>query len=89
MWLYIWGNLNEYEKNIVKLLTDNDSLTWNELLDKTKYSKSTLTKYIDSLNNKAIIKYNHNKTMTILRGSSKSTIPVRASSSCPGTARRC
>ena len=65
MWLYVWGNLNEYEKNIVKLLTDNDNLTWNELLDKTKYSKSTLTKYIESLNNKAIIKYTHDKNYSL------------------------
>ncbi|MBE6494601.1 MAG: ATP-binding protein [Methanosphaera stadtmanae] len=65
MWLYIWGNLNEYEKTIVKLLTDNDNLTWNKLLDKTKYSKSTLTKYIESLNNKAIIKYNHDKNYSL------------------------
>jgi len=59
MWLYIWGNLNEYEKTIIKILTDDNELTWNELLKKTGYSKSTLTKYIDSLNNKAILKYTH------------------------------
>lgn len=65
MWLYIWGNLNDFEKTIVKILTDNEKLTWNELLDKTNYSKSTLTKYIESLNNKAIIKYNHDKTYSL------------------------
>lgn len=65
MWLYIWGNLNEYEKTIVKILTDNEKLTWNELLDETNYSKSTLTKYIDSLNNKAILKYTHEKTYSL------------------------
>lgn len=65
MWLYIWGNLSDYEKNIVKLLTDFDNLTWNELLEKTGYSKSTLTKYIESLNNKAIIKYNHDRTYSL------------------------
>lgn len=61
MWLYVWGNLNDFEKSIVKILTDNDNLTWNELLEHSNYSKSTLTKYIDSLNNKAIIKYTNEK----------------------------
>ena len=65
MWLYIWGNLNDYEKNIVKILTDNDYLTWNELLDRTNYSKSTLSKYIESLNNKAIIKYTKDNTYSL------------------------
>ena len=61
MWLYVWGNLNDFEKSIVKILTDNDNLTWNELLEHSNYSKSTLTKYINSLNNKAIIKYTNEK----------------------------
>lgn len=65
LWLYVWGNLNDIEKNITKLLTDHDYLTWNELLNITNYSKSTLTKYIDSLNNKAIIEYTDNKTYTL------------------------
>lgn len=59
------GNLNEFEKKIVKLLTDYDNLTWNELLEDTKYSKSTLSKYIDSLNNKAIVKYNYENTYSL------------------------
>jgi len=65
MWLYIWGNLNEYEKTIIKILTDDNELTWNELLKKTGYSKSTLTKYIDSLNNKAILKYSRQNTYAL------------------------
>lgn len=65
MWLYIWGNLNGYEKTIIKILVDEEQLTWNELLKKTGYSKSTLTKYIDSLNNKAVLKYSHEKTYTL------------------------
>ena len=65
MWLYIWGSLNDYEKTIVKLITDYDELTWNDLLSKTGFSKSTLTKYIESLNNKAILEYSNNKTYSL------------------------
>lgn len=65
MWLYVWSTLNSYEKEIVKLLADYDELTWNELLNKVKYSKSTLTKYIDSLNNKGILDYTRDKKYAI------------------------
>ncbi|WP_455644850.1 AAA family ATPase [Methanosphaera sp.] len=65
MWLYVWGTLNKSEKHIVKILVDRDKLTWNELLSKTGYSKATLTKYIDSLNNKGILDYGFDKKYTI------------------------
>jgi transcription initiation factor IIE alpha subunit len=58
LWLYIWGNLNDYEKKIIKSLTDNNDLSWNDLIEKTGFSKATLTKYIESLNDKAILTYN-------------------------------
>ncbi|OED30408.1 ATP-binding protein [Methanosphaera sp. WGK6] len=65
MWLYVWGTLNKSEKHIVKILVDEDKLTWNELLDASGYSKATLTKYIDSLNNKGILDYGFDKKYTI------------------------
>ena len=65
MWLYIWGNLNKQEKEIIKILTDNDELTWNELLEKCSFSKATLTKYIDSLNNQGMLKYTYQNTYTL------------------------
>ena len=65
MWLYVWGNLSDYEKTIIKILVDEKGLTWNNLLKKTGYSKSTLTKYIDSLNNKAILGYSHDNIYMI------------------------
>ncbi len=65
MWLYVWGNLSDYEKTIIKILVDEKGLTWNNLLEKTGYSKSTLTKYIDSLNNKAILGYSHDNIYMI------------------------
>lgn len=65
MWLYIWGNLNDYEKTIIKLLVDEKELTWNKILEKTGYSKSILAKYIDSLNNKAILGYSNENSYMI------------------------
>ena len=65
MWLYIWGNLNMQEKEIIKILTDNDELTWNELLEKCSFSKATLTKYIDSLNNQGMLKYTYQNTYSL------------------------
>ena len=65
MWLYIWGNLNKQEKEIIKILTDNDDLTWNELLEKCSFSKATLTKYIDSLNNQGMLKYTYHNTYAL------------------------
>lgn len=58
MWLYIWGRLNNNEKKIIKNLVDAD-LTGNELLKKCNFSKATLYKYIDSLNNQGMIKYTY------------------------------
>ena len=65
MWLYIWGNLVEKEKEIIKILTDCDELTWNELLEKCNFSRATLLKYIDSLNNKGMLKYTYRNTYTL------------------------
>lgn len=65
MWLYVWGNLNDYEKNLVKLIVDNDSLSFKELLSMTKYSSTTLSKYLEQLNNKSIVKYTKNKDYVI------------------------
>lgn len=65
MWLYVWGSLNEFEKNIIILLVENDKLSWNELLNALSYSKATLTKYIDSLNNKGIVKYTYDKQYSL------------------------
>lgn len=65
MWLYVWGNLNDYEKTIIKLIVDNDSLSFKELLSMTKYSSTTLSKYLEQLNNKSLVKYNRNNDYVI------------------------
>lgn len=61
MWIKVWSSLNNYEKNIVKHLVDEDSLTWSELLEKTKISRSTFNKYLTNLKYKGIIGYTNQK----------------------------
>lgn len=65
MWLYVWGNLNDYEKNLVKLIVDNGSLSFKELLSMTEYSTTTLSKYLEQLNNKSLLRYTRNKDYVI------------------------
>ena len=57
MWLYVWGNLNEYEKMIVKLLVENDFLILKDIEELSGKSKVTLIKYLDSLSMKGLVKY--------------------------------
>ena len=65
MWLYIWGRLKVQEKEIIKLLVENEELSWNDLLNKCDFSKATLSKYIDSLNNQGVLKYTFNDTYAL------------------------
>lgn len=60
MWLYIWGNLNRSEKEIIKILVENDCLILKELETLSNLSKTTLIKYLDSLSMKGLIKYSEN-----------------------------
>ena len=57
MWLYVWGNLNDSEKNIVKLFVENDYLFLSDIQNMLSLSKTTIIKYLDSLSMKGIIKY--------------------------------
>lgn len=57
MWLYVWGNLNEAEKNLAIAFVENDCLFLKDLQDLMSFSKTTLIKYLDSLSMKGIIKY--------------------------------
>ena len=61
MWIKVWSSLNNNEKNIVKQLVDEDSLTWSELLEKTNISRSTFNKYLTNLKYKGIIFYTNKK----------------------------
>ncbi len=57
MWLKVWSSLNKYEKHIVKMLVEEDSLSWGDLFDKTNISRGTFNKYLINLKNKGILAY--------------------------------
>ncbi len=59
MWIKVWSSLNNNEKNIVKHLVDEDSLTWSELLEKTNLSRGTFNKYLTNLKYKGILNYSN------------------------------
>ncbi|WP_407379313.1 AAA family ATPase [Methanobrevibacter sp.] len=61
MWIKVWSSLNNTEKNIVKNLVDEDSLTWSELLEKTNVSRATFNKYLTNLKDKGILAYENQK----------------------------
>ena len=61
MWIKVWSSLNDNEKNIVKNLADEESLTWSELLDKTNVSRATFNKYLTNLKDKVIMAYENQK----------------------------
>jgi hypothetical protein len=60
MWLYVWGHLNDAEKNLVINFVEHDSLFLKDLQELMNFSKTTLIKYLDSLSMKGIIKYTEN-----------------------------
>lgn len=57
MWLRVWGTLNINEKIIVKAIMKYETITLTELIKEVPYSKGTVIKYLDSLQNKGIIDY--------------------------------
>ena len=61
MWLTIWGTFSETEKTIILKLLENEEMSWDELINKIPYSKSTIIKSVDILNNRGIIDHYYNK----------------------------
>ena len=57
MWIYIWGRLNSGEKDFIIYLLEHDGATRSELDSQFDYSKSSITRFIDSLTNKGIIEF--------------------------------
>lgn len=57
MWFRVWSSLNKHEKNIIKILVEQDSLSWTELFNKTNISRGTFNKYLKNLLNKGVIEY--------------------------------
>lgn len=59
MWIYVWGRLNESEKEIIIKLIENNGSSWTDLVDELEFTKPTISKYLDSLTNKGIVEYDY------------------------------
>ena len=59
MWIYVWGRLNVTEREIVIQLVENNGCDWTSLIKNLKYTKPTISKYLDSLTNKGIVEYDY------------------------------
>ena len=55
MWIRIWGILNNYEKNIVCAMLNQEGISWSELEKSLDMAPATLNKYIKTLQDKGII----------------------------------
>lgn len=60
MWIYVWGRLNNSEKEIIIKLLESNGCDWTTLIKELKYTKPTISKYLDSLTNKGIVEYDYN-----------------------------
>ena len=58
MWIYIWGRLSQGEKDFIIYLLEHDGATRATLDKQLGYSKSSVTRFIDSLSNQGIIEFN-------------------------------
>lgn len=61
MWMAIWATLSDYEKKIIEILIEAESLSWNELVSQVDYSNRTLLKYTNRLKNKGILSHVNKK----------------------------
>ncbi len=52
MWIRIWSTLNNYEKNIICTMLNQDHITWSELEKNLDMAPATLNKYIKRLQDK-------------------------------------
>ena len=57
MWIRIWGTLNNYEKNIVCAMLNQEGISWSELEKSLDMAPATLNKYIKTLQDKGILNY--------------------------------
>ncbi len=58
MWIYIWGRLSPGEKDFIIYLLEHDGSSRATLDKHLGYSKSSVTRFIDSLLNQGIIEFN-------------------------------
>ena len=58
MWIYIWGRLSPGEKDFIIYLLEHDGSSRKTLDKHLGYSKSSVSRFIDSLLNQGIIEFN-------------------------------
>lgn len=61
IWIYIWGRLAGGEKDFIIYLLEHDGASRQSLNSEVGYSKSSITRFIDSLSNQGIIEFNGDK----------------------------
>lgn len=65
MWIYIWGRLSQGEKDFIIYLLEHEGATRATLDKQLGYSKSSITRFIDSLSNQGIIEFSQNKKFVL------------------------
>ena len=55
------GFIFSKEKTIIINLLEHDEISWSELIELIPFSKSTILKYVDILNNRCIIDHYYDK----------------------------
>lgn len=65
MWIYIWGRLSQGEKDFIIYLLEHEGATRATLDKQLGYSKSSVTRFIDSLSNQGIIEFSQNKKFVL------------------------
>ena len=65
MWIYIWGRLSDGEKKFITYLLENNGASREDLDKKLGYSKSSISRFIDSLSNQGIIEFDRNKQFVL------------------------
>ena len=65
MWIYIWGRLSKGEKDFIIYLLEHNEATRATLDKQLGYSKSSVTRFIDSLSNQGIIEFSQNKKFVL------------------------
>ena len=61
VWIYVWGRLSYVEKEIIVTILEHEEISIIDLSELLDYSRATMYRYLDSLNNKGIIEFTYNK----------------------------
>ena len=65
LWIYIWGRLSQGEKDFIIYLLEHDGASRTTLDNELGYSKSSITRFIDTLSNQGIIEFNYDKKFVL------------------------